>query len=352
MLLSYKFNNFCSFDENAEFELLAPSNKVKNRFPDNYVVTDAGYDVLKVAVVIGENAGGKTNFINSLSYLKSMFEDTKAKHSYRPLINVNNLKSECPAQSNTKQEFDICIIGKSELIYHYNLQIDEFCIVEEKLTYRSKKSNQEKVVIHVKREQLNRMEEKKSIAASYDLNMDNCDENVKKILDQSFFNKGELGLFVSKLAILGDMYAIEFVNWMNEELIVESKNFNYYLYKNLQTQDDDLRIIKDNRFLDILRMVDYSICNIEIDDEKPFRKTKKMENIFQENLAWILEELENFLHGQFNFLGLYMRIKQFLQMKWIGLSILFWLRELLHLLMETSTGDSSFFQVIISYIWI
>ena len=45
------------------------------------------------------------------------------------------------------------------------------------------------------------MEEKKSIAASYDLNMDNCDENVKKILDQSFFNKGELGLFVSKLAI-------------------------------------------------------------------------------------------------------------------------------------------------------
>ena len=68
---------------------------------------------------------------------------------------------------------------------------------------------------------------------------------------------------------------------MNEELIVESKNFNYYLYKNLQTQDDDLRIIKDNRFLDILRMVDYSICNIEIDDEKPFRKTKvvrKMKN--------------------------------------------------------------------------
>ena len=116
---------------------------------------------MKVAVVIGENAGGKTNFINSLSYLKSMFEDTKAKHSYRPLINVNNLKSGCPAQSNTKQEFDICIIGKSELIYHYNLQIDEFCIVEEKLTYRSKKSNQEKVVIHVKREQLNRMEEKK-----------------------------------------------------------------------------------------------------------------------------------------------------------------------------------------------
>lgn len=134
---------------------------------------------------------------------------------------------------------------------------------------------------------------------------------------------------------------------MNEELIVESKNFNYYLYKNLQTQDDDLRIIKDNRFLDILRMVDYSICNIEIDDEKPFRKTKvvrKMKNgkYFSRELGMDSGGVGEFLHGQFNFLGLYMRIKQFLQMKWIGLSILFWLRELLHLLMETSTGDSSF----------
>ena len=55
------------------------------------------------------------------------------------------------------------------------------------------------------------MEEKKSIAASYDLNMDNCDENVKKILDQTFFNKGELGIFVNKLDILGAMNEIEFV---------------------------------------------------------------------------------------------------------------------------------------------
>ena len=86
------------------------------------------------------------------------------------------------------------------------------------------------MVIHVKREQLNRMEEKKSIAASYDLNMDNCDENVKKILDQSFFNKGELGLFVSKLAILGDMYAIEFDNWLFFVLFVFCKIFFYYLY--------------------------------------------------------------------------------------------------------------------------
>lgn len=104
MLISYRFKNFCSFAEEAEFDMMAPGNKVKHRFPDNYVKTEEGYDILKTAVVIGENAGGKTNFINSLSFLKSMFEDNKVKHSYRSLININNLQSECPAECETKQE--------------------------------------------------------------------------------------------------------------------------------------------------------------------------------------------------------------------------------------------------------
>ena len=71
MLISYKFRNYCSFCEMAEFDMLAPANKVKNRFPDNFIETEEGYDILKTAVIIGENAGGKTNFINSLSFLKA-----------------------------------------------------------------------------------------------------------------------------------------------------------------------------------------------------------------------------------------------------------------------------------------
>lgn len=62
MLISYKFKNFCSFSDEAEFDLLAPGNKVKHRFPDNYVETEAGYDLLKTAVVVGENAGGEDQF--------------------------------------------------------------------------------------------------------------------------------------------------------------------------------------------------------------------------------------------------------------------------------------------------
>ena len=68
MLLSYKFKNFLSFKDDAEFTMFAPGNKVKNRFPDNYVKLNSGYDVLKNAVIVGENAGGKSNFVRSFSF--------------------------------------------------------------------------------------------------------------------------------------------------------------------------------------------------------------------------------------------------------------------------------------------
>ena len=246
MLISYKFKNFCSFCNEAEFDLLAPGNKVKNRYPDNYIETEAGYDVLKTAVVIGENAGGKTNFINSISFLKSLFENNKSKHSYRALININNLPSACPAQCDTKQEFNIHMIGGSGAIYHYDLQIDEFSIVQEKLTYRCTKSGQEKLIVSAKRNEMKREEGKGSIAVSFELDTENCDKEVKRIIEQASFAKGDIGLFVSKLAILGDVHALEFVDWVNNKLIVESKNYNYYLYKNIQNEEDDLRIIKDS----------------------------------------------------------------------------------------------------------
>lgn len=105
------------------------------------------------------------------------------------------------------------------------------------------------------------------MAVEFEIKIDNCDKEIQTVFEQTAYNKGAMGLFVSKLAIVGDSHAIEFVNWMNDKLVVESKNYNYYLYKNIQNEEDDLRILKEDRFLEILRMVDYSICGIEIDDE-------------------------------------------------------------------------------------
>ena len=49
-------------------------------------------------------------------------------------------------------------------------------------------------------------------------------------------------------------------------------------------QDADMRILEDERYLEIFRMVDYSICGIELDKEKPYSKTIIIRNDENSNL--------------------------------------------------------------------
>lgn len=70
--------------------MLAPKTKVKNRFPNNYSSTDIGIDILKTAVIVGENAGGKSNFVRSLTYLQTFFKETDSAKAYRNTVNTNN----------------------------------------------------------------------------------------------------------------------------------------------------------------------------------------------------------------------------------------------------------------------
>ena len=273
MLISYKTRNFCSFAEEAEFDLLAPANKVKKRFPDNYTETKAGYDILKTAVIIGENAGGKTNFINSLAFFKSLFEDNKHKKAYRSLINANCLKSSSPEQCDTLQTFDITIMGSSGTIYHYRLELDEYSIVKEIFSHRDSKNGCEKLVLSVLRDKITKVQDSPISKVDFTIFIDNCGKNIEQTFN-TVYSENSFSLSISKLSILGDPHALEFVNWINNSLIVESKRYNYNLYKDIQNEEDDLRILKDSRFLDIVRMVDYSICGIEIDDERPFSKSR------------------------------------------------------------------------------
>lgn len=274
MLISYKFKNFCSFSDEAEFDLLAPGNKVKHRFPDNYVETEAGYDLLKTAVVVGENAGGKTNFISSLSFFKSLFANNERVRTYKGLVNFNTLKEAGDRERYAEQEFDIQVMSKTGGIYHYHLTIDGYSIVKEMFSSKSAKSNQEKMIMSVTREELDTESKKGAVRAMYEVMLDNCSKEFEIVFERATITEENLGLFVARLAILGEPRAQELVGWVNNRLNVENQEFNYSIYKELRNTEEDINIIRDPRFLDILRMVDYSIEGIEIDEEKPFSASK------------------------------------------------------------------------------
>lgn len=285
MILNYKFENFMSFRENAEFSMLAPKTKVKSRFPNNYFSTDVGMDVLKTAVIVGENAGGKSNFVKSLSYLQSFFKETDSAKAYRNTINTNNTSSFCPQENNTLQIFDIEIFIPECGIYQYHLEVDFSGVSKESLYFKCQFKNKPKLLLSVKRnvrslnckktndECTNNKECRYNIKAEYDIEVSDFESEIEESLVKAANTHKPLGLTIIKLAMLGNEHAINFTDWIKECLCPETNIINYDIYKSMRNEEEDLQILHDSRYLDIFRMIDYSIIDFRLDEEKPFSKT-------------------------------------------------------------------------------
>ena len=267
MILNYKFENFMSFRENVEFSMLAPKSKVKNRFPNNYITSEAGIDLLKTAVIVGENAGGKSNFVRSLFYLQSFFAGTAEPKLYRNILNTNYSSGFCPLKNDIPQSFELEILmGKSSL-YLYQLELDVAGIVKETFSFKNQAKNKYRQI--------------------FTLTRNHCTKSCKKEKDCA---DKATGLTITKLALLGNEHALAFTDWIKNDLCPEANMINYDLYKSMRNEEDDLRILHDERYLDIFRMVDSSIIDFNIDAEKPFSKTtivrqKKDGSTFSRELA-------------------------------------------------------------------
>lgn len=275
MLLEYRFKNFRSFKEMAEFNMMAPGTKVKKRFPDNYTSLVDGADVLKTAVVVGENAGGKSNFISSLDYLQYLFANGSQSSG---TINANNIKGDCPFDMELVQEFILKILAENGQVYLYALKIDAIGVLEETLSIVEKRKKIR--IFHVEREfeETCRTEGcrencgnhyKAQVALKYKIQLPEADHGLKKVMEKSTENTGE-GVFALKLAIIGDKHARALVDWVTKRLYAETVPVNYDLYRSMKKEEDDFRIIRDEKYLEIFQMVDYSIVGIKLDEEQPY----------------------------------------------------------------------------------
>ena len=255
MLIYYRFNNFCSFNCESEFSMSAPTGKVKKRFPDNYVETAESFDLLKSAVIVGENAGGKSNFINSLKYLKSLFVTNSQVKSVRPYVNAASLNNE----KNPVQKFELCFRADNGKVYVYHLHLNECGIVYEKLQTLKKRNAVASSVFRVERQ-----DEGFHLEGPVGVKL-------PASVMQKLFSEDSIGLMVSKYALLGNADAVAVVDWVTNTLYPESLAADKS--DDVIKQEADLRILEDERYLEIFRMVDYSICGIELDREKPYSKT-------------------------------------------------------------------------------
>lgn len=283
MLYSSTFSNFTSFRDDAIFDLAAPKNRVRRRYPGNFVQLESGELLLKNAVLAGENAGGKSNFVKAFRFLRSLFvRNDVVPRSSRNLVFCEGAWDTGDGSSTTLQPFEI-EIAINDYFLRYTLHVDEAGIVLEQLERSEKSPHSYRLVFRLLRSE-------RPIAAhagravtegceggnqdsgrySYLAEVDNP-VGVSRGLLASFLEPqlDSARLMVITLSMLGERSCKDIVSWFTSDLVIASRGEGAFVFEG--ASDDTLdSILHDERYFEILRLADASITDVKIDRDNPF----------------------------------------------------------------------------------
>lgn len=158
MLLEYAISNYRSFADEAYLDLHPTRSKAIRRYPDSFVEFKTGERALKDAVIVGENASGKSNFVASIAFLRDLVVRADVRHrSYLSQINARNLvlyndppRVEDLKGTDSEQSFYVKIAFE-DATYSYHLVLDAVGIVSEELFYAPFRSSLEKAIFKLHR---------------------------------------------------------------------------------------------------------------------------------------------------------------------------------------------------------
>ncbi|WP_221373525.1 AAA family ATPase [Clostridium perfringens] len=264
MLLNYKCENFGAFRENIEFSM--KPGKVTSRFKENVYEISNKLKVSKIAVIVGENAGGKTSFMRSLDYFKFILSDGHIPRARKEFCNKYN--------DENGQKFKITILVDKK-IYTYSLEIDEKFLLNEKLEIRNYNQIKNETIFEINRTKCNIENDSISVDLKPKVSEKFFDLDILKVIS-NMENSGYKAqqLFVNYLNIVGVDIVRPFMNYISDNLSINlPEEASYNLYKYMERNEKDVEIMKTKEFLEIFRLVDSTITDIEIDEEDPFRES-------------------------------------------------------------------------------
>lgn len=274
MLLNYRCENFGAFKEPIEFSM--KPGKVTSRFKDNVYEINNKLKISKIAVVVGENAGGKTSFMRSLDYFKFILIDRKIPRAKKNFCNKYNNKD--------GQKFKITILVDKK-IYNYSLELDEKFLVNEKLEVKNYNQTKFEKVFDMKRTKCNVNGNSVEVMLRPSVSDKFFDLDILKIIS-NIENNGYKGqqLFVNYLNTIGVDIVRPFMNYITDGLSINlPEEASYNVYRYIEQNEKDIEIMKTKEFLEIFRLVDSTIIGVEIDEEDPFRESIVIRKCGEEN---------------------------------------------------------------------
>ncbi len=282
MILEYRCKNFMSFKDEIEFSMIP--KRVTKRYEENVYMSQKHYKYLKSAVIFGENAGGKTNFIKSLDFLQRMFKGTLEAKSMKGLTHCNNEEN---------QEFFISVLI-DDVIYNYNVEIDEFGIVNESLSIKNSLYSKEKELLKV-----HRCDTKDGNFSIYE----DSETGINFKLSEGYYLYKNLNIsnerYIAKnryvLGLFPDIdknrneYFSNLKNYITKKIKIETNDIGNKDWLNKEMANEySVDVIKTNEYFKIFKIIDGSICKIEVDEKRPFEDTKIIREDIDGNKFFIL----------------------------------------------------------------
>lgn len=280
MILEYGFTNFLSFRDEAYLDMHPATNRAISRYPNNYVTLGTGEKVLKTSVIVGENAGGKSNFVTSLIFLKDLLgrSDLTAR-SYSNLVNSANIVRDQNGNrdikaSCTEQEFSL-VVALDGVTTKYEMILDADGIMSEALSLRKKRKSSFSCLYSFKRASIEHIDPAEGEEGSvvrfnylFDYNKDLGSipgELIDSVMD---LNEGAGQLCLIWLAALGEKNCRSFLDSINSDLVV-SRCANATIRTTSFERGEMTSIMKEDDYIRILRLIDSSIMEIQVDEERP-----------------------------------------------------------------------------------
>ncbi len=286
MIIYFSVENFLSIREKITLDFRATTDKTLEEY---YCVNieKPKMRILKMAMIYGTNASGKTNLLKAIDFLRDMVvTESRNKNKKIPVYPF--------AQDNTKHTIiEICFYHNF-ITYEYRLEISRKCIYKETLYHYPKGT--------------------KALVFSRQSLFD--DQTVPNEYSYQFFWKGanlnkaqqkDLEVSVQNQLILNRISAINY-----NGPIQEAQNWFLDYMQSLVTPSSDLltktieKFFKDNSnqahfLIDQLQTADFNIQNINLDNdlEKTYIKEElaMLSPVFEDYIDNLYKFKVHFIHG-------------------------------------------------------
>ena len=251
MIINFSIQNFGSIKDKQTLSFEADASQ---HLEDTYVVHTAGKRLLKLALIYGANASGKTTVLKALDFLRDLVVNPKEKKTDILDFSPHLFDAQTPQQPT---ELSIEFVHE-EVCYQYEIAFTHQAIISEALYI----DTFERVLIYSRTTDIEEQLTKISFGDKITI-----DKNAQKVLElNTLWNNTVLGGFLKTNINLEEFRRVAdwFGNYLKSIIAPQTQLDSY-----VTSKIDDKKITKDE-ILEILKKADFNISDMIVRKKEEF----------------------------------------------------------------------------------